>query len=386
MIDYYIEENRNPSNRKVLASPSGRFTLTTDTYKTKDGCWNYSRGRVYDIDGNLVADVKRNYSSFWSSWLTTLDGREWLICGESYMSQTLVNLETGEAKNAEDHGQEDRFCWVSANLLEDGKTLLVEGCYWACPYEYRLVDFSNPDAGWPTMSFDGSLDLEDDEKTSVRTEEDLIVWREDRKIWRKTGESEREIESRFSSLHGEHIRLEKYVEGASVEEIAQAKKVFDDFVEEYYSPMDRDDYVDSDYWGRKPNYIIKLRKRLEPDEDGHLLEIIEEWKSPEKLESEARYNEYEQKRKAELADLRSKDEIFSFFNTPGRTIYSVYPSQVMQWQGETNPFYNTFDLEETRIEWGADHGDIVVRRRGHSTVLASFPRTVQGAQQALSFS
>jgi hypothetical protein len=29
--------------------------------------------------------------------------------------------------------------------------LVVGGCYWACPYETRFYDFSNPMAGWPQL-------------------------------------------------------------------------------------------------------------------------------------------------------------------------------------------------------------------------------------------
>jgi hypothetical protein len=33
--------------------------------------------------------------------------------------------------------------------------LIVNGCHWACPYEFRFYDFSDPMAGWPEIVSDG---------------------------------------------------------------------------------------------------------------------------------------------------------------------------------------------------------------------------------------
>ena len=36
---------------------------------------------------------------------------------------------------------------VAAYLSPDGHTLAVDGCHWACPYEYRFFDFTDPARG-----------------------------------------------------------------------------------------------------------------------------------------------------------------------------------------------------------------------------------------------
>jgi len=68
--DYYVEENRDHDRRQVHTSPSGRYILTVDSYTTKKGSWDYTRGRVSLADtGTPIADVKRNYNSFPFLWM-----------------------------------------------------------------------------------------------------------------------------------------------------------------------------------------------------------------------------------------------------------------------------------------------------------------------------
>lgn len=151
--DYYTPENEQPEHDEKF-SPSGRYRLDIHYYKTRDGCWNYSRGRVYRVsDGNLIADIKRNYSTFQHSWVEK-DGQEYLISGRSYMNQTIVNLDEAreiEVSNKDLMRMGTAFCWVAARLSPDGNTLLVDGCYWAGPFEYKFFDFTNPDRGWPEV-------------------------------------------------------------------------------------------------------------------------------------------------------------------------------------------------------------------------------------------
>src|SRR5262245_24517694 len=87
---------------EVVMSPSGRFRLTIRTYRTTG--WNFSRGTVARVaDGATVCDIQRNYGMFHHSFVTK-DGREYLITGRSYMSQTIVDLDRGqEFEPAGDH-------------------------------------------------------------------------------------------------------------------------------------------------------------------------------------------------------------------------------------------------------------------------------------------
>jgi hypothetical protein len=134
--------------RKVADSPSGMHRLTLDYYQRGPGTWAYSRGVVSDTrTGRVIADVKRNFSHFWYSWVNHANGNEYLLCGEDYQGQTVVNLASGRVRSCfpesgfAGHG----FCWTAAYPSPDSRTLAVEGCYWACPYDVVFFDFSTPD-------------------------------------------------------------------------------------------------------------------------------------------------------------------------------------------------------------------------------------------------
>lgn len=156
MKDFYKDENEIKNYDDVL-SPSGKYKLLIRAYETKPGCWPYSRGTVYRIsDGVEVCDIKRNYSTFHYSWITK-NNQEWLISGSSYLNQVAVNLDTGELfENGK--GDSSDFCWARCFISPDGNTLVVDGCYWACPYEYKFYDFTDPSKPWIELEIEEFID------------------------------------------------------------------------------------------------------------------------------------------------------------------------------------------------------------------------------------
>ena len=157
---YFVDENVTNEPKDVL-SPSGRFRLTIRTYRTAPGRWNYTRGTVTRVaDGAVVCDLQRNYSLFHHSFVTK-EGRDYLIAGRSYMSQTIVDLDRGqEFEPPGDHYNGGAFCWARCYLSPDGNTLAVDGCHWAAPYEFRFFDFTDPAIGWPDLPLVGVEQLE----------------------------------------------------------------------------------------------------------------------------------------------------------------------------------------------------------------------------------
>jgi hypothetical protein len=137
-------------------SPSGRYHLRTRTYGTAAHPWAFSRGVVTRVaDGAIVCDLARNLGNFQCTFVEK-DGREYLIAGRSYMSQTIVDLDRGiEHEPDGDHFDGGAFCWADCWLSPDGNTLAVDGCVWACPYEYRFFDFGDPARGWPSLPLVG---------------------------------------------------------------------------------------------------------------------------------------------------------------------------------------------------------------------------------------
>ena len=136
------------ASRSVELSPSGKFKLTFDFYSRGTSTWAYSRGRVTTTqDARLIADIKRNYSHFWHAWAQHANGNEYLLCGEDYQGQTVVNLSCEAVQSFfpqaayKGHG----FCWTEAHPSPDSALRAVVGCYWGGPGEIVLFDFSNPD-------------------------------------------------------------------------------------------------------------------------------------------------------------------------------------------------------------------------------------------------
>jgi len=145
--NFYEDKNEIAQLRSVIVSPSNKYKLLIRSYTTGKGTWSVTRGTIYRVSDNKeICDIKRNYSGFHHSFVTK-NGQEYIITGRSYMGQTIVNLDTGEEWNSKD----GKFCWISAELSPDGNTLLVYGCYWACPSDYKVFDFTDPSKGWEEL-------------------------------------------------------------------------------------------------------------------------------------------------------------------------------------------------------------------------------------------
>jgi len=145
--NFFKQNNLVEDSEKIETSPSGKYKLTISKYTTKKGCWNYSRGIIKNKNGDIIADVKRNYHHFPFHWVENHpNGHDYLICGEDYQGQTIIELDTDKRKDylPEAAKKGFGFCWVSYEASPNKKVLAVNGCVWAGPYEVVFVDFSDP--------------------------------------------------------------------------------------------------------------------------------------------------------------------------------------------------------------------------------------------------
>lgn len=150
---FFVPENARRSTEYL--SPSGKYKLVVTQFATRKGSWSYSRGSVYERDTDrLIATIDRNFSSFPFLFVEDHDnGHDYLIAGEDYQGQTVIELDTGLRR---DHLPEEAhngfgFCWAEYRYERSAKLLVVDGCHWACPYEFRFYDFSDPMNGWPQI-------------------------------------------------------------------------------------------------------------------------------------------------------------------------------------------------------------------------------------------
>ena len=170
---------------KIHKSPSGKYTLEVSSKETKPGCWNYTTGVVKLRDRMVLAEVNCNYHQF--PFLFVEDhpnGHDYLVCSENYQGQTVIDLCCAERRDfLPDSAKKGfGFCWASYEFNVEQQMLIVDGCIWACPYEYRFYDFSDPMEGWPEIKSGTRIDAENKKPTinpdgtivcyDVRTEDD----------------------------------------------------------------------------------------------------------------------------------------------------------------------------------------------------------------------
>ncbi len=177
MQEWYIEKrqaidevfaNAEPmlDDATTSFSPSGQYSLEVIPHSTGPRSWGYSSGIVRLVElGKQIAEIKRNYGAFPHSWAENHPtGHDYLIAGEDYQGQTIVELDTERRLDyAPDSAEKGfGFCWAAHYPTPDGRFLFVDGCIWAAPYELVLYDFSNPMNlpyteldRWPVWEVDG---------------------------------------------------------------------------------------------------------------------------------------------------------------------------------------------------------------------------------------
>lgn len=178
------------------SSPSGRYKLTLSKKPTKPGCWDYAVGEVALSDDLMnaphssattaaIATVNRNYSSFPFLFVENHpNGHDYLICGENYQGQTVIELDTGKRLDflppeaEKGHG----FCWGSYEFDIASQILIVEGCYWACPYEFKFYNFSDPMNGWAEITPDQWIDSDNAKKPEIDGDTIKVTYEEEGKI------------------------------------------------------------------------------------------------------------------------------------------------------------------------------------------------------------
>jgi hypothetical protein len=160
---YFKPANAQLDRQEEHLSESGRYKLVVTPFSTSKGSWNYTQGLVYRQGSDKpIAEVQRNYSSFPFLFIEDHPSGPFLVCGADYQGQTVIELDTGKRRdNLSDGGKQGvGFCWADYEFHQPTQTLVVEGCIWAAPYEFRFFDFSDPMSGWPEIEADVCIDLD----------------------------------------------------------------------------------------------------------------------------------------------------------------------------------------------------------------------------------
>jgi len=394
---FFTEENRILENQTRHGSDCGKFYLVVDVYKTKKGSWNYTRGRVFrtgEDEPIPIADIKRNYGGFGFAWVYVGPHRKpFLVCGFDYQGQTFVDLSTGERRDELSPGAEKGFgfCWIHRVQLKQTPDILqVSGCHWACPYEYRFFDISDPiGKGWPQVSMpEEHLSLDCLGKTRImETGENNFSWHMYEGVFIGTGEWHRDVEDTSFDLHCEVSKLK--IQGGSAEEIEAAKAAENAHDEKYSDPED-----DPHLWDTE--LLIDRKFEFVRDAHGVYARLLSETKHPVVLKREELYLQWKEKRRAQEAEWK-QDPIFQELSNTiplkGRVGIGS-PSLNDKWKGEPNPAFFRVTLGDPKgeenlaasLQWGVNEGPLKLSLwlRGKGDVeKPQFPRTSEGLHQAL---
>lgn len=400
----HIEDFIKPENCKEETdeklSPSGKYKLLIRSYSTSPGCWNHTRGTVTRVsDGTEVCDIVRNYS-FTHSFVTKGDV-EYLITGRSYMSQTIINLETGQDMEPQDfHYEGFAFCWVRATLMGDEKTLLVDGCHWACPYEFRFHDFSAPeDKGWAPLPVT-----------------ELSEWEKHKdNLFDEEGDYNGDWTSLYSDAQSPVMNDDgTFTVLQSVEVYKPTGQRQSEITDEEEEAIGDEAYDDEDNW----DYDVDVKMTLE--RRGDIMVITDIWKSEKQVEKEAKQQAYHDKQKADFKHWKETDEFLKVVRATLEKDPDLKPlpdsfsmcgsSGNARKEGEKNMwFFNPYiesqllvktyryedddhDYEAVRaqLKWGTIDGDSVFvelvncsLENGTQSSKQEFPKTPEGLAQAL---
>ena len=121
---FYDPQNEKVDKTKLIESPSGKYQLSISYFSTGPNTWNVSRGTVCKTgETNSIGVVHRNYGSFPFLFVENHpNGHDYLICGENYMGQTVIELDTGKRIDHNKNG----FCWAAYSFNSSQKIIVVE--------------------------------------------------------------------------------------------------------------------------------------------------------------------------------------------------------------------------------------------------------------------
>lgn len=391
---YFVDSNALKERQSRCTSPSGKYILITTPYHTKGGSWEYTLGEVFrtpiypETEPVKIAEVRRNYSAMWFTWVEghPITGMDYLLTGEDYQGFTTVNLTTNKVSSyiPDDAFAGHGWCPMSAEIFGHGALLKVSGCYWACPYEVRIYDFSDPDAlDFPEKGLPVLVSIDEQEGTLISIEEDgTLVCTQRVKRFKLTGEWELEVDQRRLALDEREHKAKKR---GDAEELARVVEEIHKHDMLYYPEEDAEyDRV----WGWEP-YTRKVYVR---QGQGLYCELpTQEWKSEYALACERQAEVNQQKAAADFKHYVDVEPLYQLMKKEWPEDHlsrtgQQWPSLMNRWDGDDNPFYFYVRVgDDAVMVWGADHGPITVTLYDRGSVKAEFPRTDEGWYRALSY-
>lgn len=135
---------------ETIISKSKEFKVEIHPLETTDKI--YKRNiKVMDKNNKIIHEYIQKYATSPLNQFVIINGQEWWIGGREYMLRLFVNCETGQVFDDPDKRElsssfkgGSEFIWGgNVKISPKGNYLMVVGCMWSFPYEWRLYDISN---------------------------------------------------------------------------------------------------------------------------------------------------------------------------------------------------------------------------------------------------
>lgn len=329
--------------KETHVSENGRWKLVVEE---TEGGWTYSKMKVYDnLSGVLIASITRNYRPIFF-WMLDhkVTGNDYLITGWDYQGITFINLTKGTTKHHYFPKAEIGFgwCFVDAKLSTDRLKLILSGCIWAGPYEYKVFDWTDPDS--ITMSsflpeYAADCDFNcDSQHNTIEVNEEKIVYLYNMRVHKESGKNIYELENEYSKLW--EVVQDLQEKGASQNEITAAEKVRD----EHAYMCDEDD---------DEKFRNEPREKITYYFDSQMTET---WQSEEYKKHLAMVNKWQEDSNIKSREIKDADTIYQFimknYKKLAEGLWSYHPSRNSVRKGETSYLIFKTGNDEFSIEWG----------------------------------
>ena len=167
-------DSRQEERRTPLAEG---FSVRTRYFREQmpDCCLHASESTLLDGTGNEVYTWRNlNDDAEFAALIRHRNGRRYLVFRRELYGYSVLEIETGrdfhfvpgQSFPAEGAPFRETFIWTGVRYDPVSQLLAASGCYWACPNETVLLDFSRPLEERPWMELhtllDPGYDLYDD--------------------------------------------------------------------------------------------------------------------------------------------------------------------------------------------------------------------------------
>lgn len=103
---------------------------------------------VRDKENDILAEIKAIDNHEFITLVEHQNGLDYLLYRTELYGYSVLELVTGKSVDyipeSSFTGGEETFIWVDIKYCPLNNLLVVDGCYWACPFEFEFYDFSNP--------------------------------------------------------------------------------------------------------------------------------------------------------------------------------------------------------------------------------------------------